>query len=58
VIECKKFGYLAHNCRNKRVGEKKTSASQNRFEMLSSRVIKREVEIRKQKRKRKKEEAI
>jgi len=57
-FEYKKFRHLAYNCRNKGVREKKTSTSQNRFEMLSSRVMKYGVEIRKQKRKRKKEEAI
>jgi len=57
-FEYKKFRHLAHNCRNKGVGEKKTSASQNIFEMLSSRVMKCGVEIRKQKKKRKEEEVI
>ena len=57
-FECKKFGHLVYNCRNKGVGEKKTSASQNRFEMLSSRVIRYRVEIKKQEKKRKEEEAI
>jgi len=57
-FEYKKFRHLARNCRNKGVGEKKTSASQNIFEMLSSRVMKCGVEIRKQKKKRKEEEVI
>jgi len=58
-FEYKKFGHLACNCRNKGVGEKKTSVPQNRFEMLSSRMIKCGEEIRKQKKeKKKKEEAI
>jgi len=54
----RKFRYLARNCRNKGVGEKKTSASQNRFKMLSSRMMKYGVKIRKQKRERKEKEAI
>jgi len=57
-FEYKKFRHLARNCRNKGVGEKKTSASQNIFEMLSSRVMKCGIEIRKQKKKRKEEEVI
>jgi len=47
-FEYKKFRHLAYNCRNKGVGEKKISAPQNRFEMLSSRVMRYGVEIRKQ----------
>jgi len=35
----KKFGYLAHNCRNKKEGEKGTTSLQNKFKVLSSRVI-------------------
>jgi len=53
---CKKFGYLVCNCRNRREGEKKTLISQNRFEVLSSRVMRCEVEIRRQERDRKEEE--
>jgi len=55
---CKKFGHLAHNCRNRREREKRTSIPQNRFEVLSSRVMRYGVEIRKQERKRKEEEVI
>jgi len=33
------FGYLNHNCRNKKEGEKGTIAPQNKFEVLLSRVI-------------------
>jgi len=47
-FKCKKFGHLACNCRNKRKGEKRTLVSQNRFEALSSRVMKYRVEIRRQ----------
>jgi len=52
---CKKFGHLARNCRNRREREKKTLIPQNRFEVLSSRVMRCGVEIRKQERDRKKE---
>ena len=54
-FECKKFGHLVHNCRNRREGEKKTLVSQNRFEALSSRVIRCGVEIRRQEKDRKEE---
>ena len=37
---CKKFGYLAHNCRNKNREEKRKLISRNKFEVLSSRVMK------------------
>jgi len=53
--ECKKSRYLAHNCRNRREEEKRTSIPQNRFEVLSSRVMRCGVEIRRQERDRKKE---
>jgi len=36
---CKKFGHLARNCRNKKGEEKGTVAPQNKFEVLSSRVM-------------------
>jgi len=36
---CKGFGYLAHNCRNKKKGEKKITTPQNKFEVLLSRVM-------------------
>jgi len=52
---CKKFGHLACNCRNRREGEKKMLIPQNRFKMLSSRVMRCEVEIRRQKRDKKEE---
>jgi len=55
---CKKFGHLAHNCRNKREEEGRTSISQNRFEVLLSRVMRCRVEIRRQERERKGEKAI
>jgi len=53
---CKKFGYLARNCRNKRKEEKGTSAPQNRFEVLSSRMMRCGVEIRRQEVEKKEEE--
>jgi len=53
---CKKFRYLVHNCRNRREGEKKTLIPQNRFEVLSSRVMRCRIEIRRQERDRKEEE--
>ena len=43
---CKKFGYLACNCRNKKKGEKETIVLQNKFEMLKSRVMQCGVEER------------
>jgi len=46
----KKFGHLACNCRNKRRGEKGKPISQNKFEVLASRVmqcrVREEVEVR------------
>jgi len=36
---CKKFRYLAYNCRSKRKGEKKEMTSLNKFEVLSSKVM-------------------
>ena len=36
---CKGFGHLAHNCRNKKEGEKRTVVPQNKFEVLGSRVM-------------------
>jgi len=36
---CRKFGHLARNCRSKREGEKETAIPQNKFEILSSRVM-------------------
>jgi len=41
---CKKFGHLARNCRNRRGEEKGTVVSQNKFEVLSSRVMQYGVE--------------
>jgi len=48
---CKGFGYLARNCRNKEGKEKKRTAPQNKFEVLSSRMMQCDVKegiIRKQ----------
>jgi len=36
---CKGFGHLTCNCRDKKEGEKGTTAPQNKFEVLSSRVM-------------------
>jgi len=36
---CKKFGHLARNCRNRRGEKKGTVVPQNKFEVLSSRVM-------------------
>ena len=41
---CKKFGYLARNCRNKEKGEKRMVVPQNKFEVLRSRVMQYGVE--------------
>jgi len=49
---CRKFGHLAHNCRNKGEEKKGKPISQNRFEVIASRVmqcgVKGEVKARKQ----------
>jgi len=57
-FECKKFGHLVRNCRNKRKKGKRTSVPQNRFEVLLSRVMRYGVEIRRQRSKKKEEEII
>jgi len=49
---CRKFGHLARNCRNKEEEEKRGITLQNKFKVLSSRVIQCDVKermIRKQK---------
>jgi len=43
---CKGFGHLAQNCRNRKEGEKRAEMSQNKFEILKSRVIQCGVEER------------
>jgi len=43
---CKGFGYLARNCRNKNEEEKGATMPQNKFEVLSSRVMQCGVEER------------
>jgi len=35
----KRFGHLAHNCRNKKGEEKRRLISQNKFEVIASRMI-------------------
>jgi len=47
-FSCKRFGHLVYNCRNKEKEGKRMLVPQNRFEVLSSRVIKYEIEIGKQ----------
>jgi len=56
--KCKKFGHLACNCRNKKEEGKRTSVPQNRFEVLSSRVMRYRVEMRRQEGNRKEREVI
>ena len=56
--KCKKFGHLTYNCKNKKEKGKRASVPQNRFEMLSSRVMRCRVEIRRQEGDRKEGEAI
>ena len=50
--ECRKFGHLAHNCRNKKEEIKRKLVPQNKFEVIVSRVmqcrVKEEVKVRKQ----------
>jgi len=49
---CKGFGYLAQNCRNRDKEEKRGTVPQNKFEVLSSKVMQcdvRETTIRRQK---------
>jgi len=43
---CKGFGHLARNCRNKKEGGKGVAMPQNKFEILSSRVMQCRVEER------------
>jgi len=41
----KRFGHLAHNCRNKREEGKRTLVPQNRFKVLLSKVMGYGIEI-------------
>jgi len=43
---CKKFRHLARNCRNKKEGGKGVAIPQNKFEILSSRVMQCGIEER------------
>jgi len=45
-FNCKRFGYLAQNCKNRAEGEKEKTIPQNKFEMLSSQVMQCGVEKR------------
>jgi len=51
---CRKFVYLAHNCRTKKEEKEKREKPQNRYEMLVTRVmqcgVRNEVEVRWQER--------
>jgi len=50
-LHCKGFGHLARNCRNRDGEEKRGTVSQNKFEVLLSRVMQcdvRETMIRRQ----------
>jgi len=56
VRSCKKFGHLAQNCRNKKEAGREVMILQNKFKVLSSKVIQcrvKEKEIRRQKEARK-----
>jgi len=44
--DCKGFRHLAQNCRNKEGKEKRGTAPQNKFEVLSSRVMQYDVKKR------------
>ena len=50
--ECRRFGYLAHNCRNRKKKTKGKLISWNKFKMIASRVIqyrvKEEITVRRQ----------
>jgi len=51
MYQCyKRFGYLAHNCRNKKEEVKEKPIFQNKFEVIVSRVIqcgvRKEVKVR------------
>jgi len=50
--ECRKLGHLAHNYRNRKKETKRKLISQNKFEMIASRVmqcrVKEEVTVRRQ----------
>jgi len=43
---CKGFGHLVHNCRNRKEREKRMAVPQNKFEVLKSRVMRYKVEER------------
>jgi len=54
----KRFRHLACNCRNKGEEGKKTLVPQNRFKVLSSRIMRCGIEIGKQEEEKRKEEAV
>jgi len=45
----KKFGHLAQNCRNKKREKRRKSTPQNKFEVLTCRVMRCGVKVRRQK---------
>jgi len=47
-FSCRKFRHLAQNCRNKGGEEKRKVISQNKLEMLSCRVMRCRMELRRQ----------
>jgi len=50
--KCRKFGHLVYNCRNRKKEIKGKLTSQNKFEMIASRVmqyrVKEEIKVRRQ----------
>jgi len=44
--DSKGFGHLVYNCRNRKEGEKRMAVSQNKFEVLKSRIMQCGVEKR------------
>jgi len=57
-FSCKRFRHLACNCRNKEKEGKRMLVPQNRFEVLSSRVMRCGIEIGKQEGEKKEREAV
>jgi len=52
MLGCKRFGYLACNCRNKKEEKKNRLIFQNKFKVITSRVmqcgVREEVKVRRQ----------
>jgi len=57
IFSCRKFRYLVHNCRNSIKEEKRKPIPKNKFEVLTSQVIrykvKEEVKVQRQERQKK-----